>query len=77
MPNYLCKFCGTKMSSISALTTNSCSMNPNKGKHVLYEGSEKAQYSCKHCGTKNSSFSALVHNSCSRNSDGKYHEVAL
>jgi hypothetical protein len=52
-------------------------MNPNRGKHILYEGSEKAQYSCKHCGTKNSSFSALVHNSCSRNEEGKYHEVAL
>lgn len=75
--NYYCKYCGTKNSSISALTSNACSMNPSKGKHALYEGSEKAQYSCKLCGTKNSSMSALVHNHCSRNSNGKYHEVSL
>lgn len=77
MANFYCKYCGTKMSSISGLTSNSCSMNPNKGKHVLYEGSEKAKYSCKHCGTKSNSFSGLVHNHCSRNESGKYHEIAL
>lgn len=77
MANYLCKHCGAKMSTISGLTTNSCSRNPNGRHHELYEGGEKSKYTCKHCGTTNSTFSGLVTNSCSHNEEGKYHEVAL
>jgi len=77
MANYICKHCGTKMSSVSALTSNSCTMNPNHGKHVLYEGSEKSEYTCKHCGTRHNTFSTLVHNSCTRNPNGKYHEPSI
>ena len=41
MPNFYCEYCGTKSSSISSLTANSCHRHPlgaGKGKHKLYEG---------------------------------------
>ena len=63
MANYYCEYCGAKYSSVSGLTTGSCSRHPNgphKGKHKLYEGSEKSQYVCKYCGTKYSSLSGLT-----------------
>ena len=47
MANYYCVYCGTKYSSVSSLTANNCSRHPDgpsRGKHVLYEGSEKSQY---------------------------------
>jgi len=80
---FYCKFCGVKNSSISGLTSGSCSrhtLGPNKGKHALYEGSEKAQYTCKYCGTKSSSISALSSSSCNRHPAGSNkgkHEPAL
>lgn len=67
--NYYCKYCGAKASSIASLTGNSCSRHPdgaNKGKHALYEGTEKPSYACKYCGTGASSISSLTGNSCSR-----------
>lgn len=73
MPNYYCKYCGTKASSVSSLTGNACSRHPagpNRGKHALYEGQEKPQYTCKYCGTNASSLSSLTGNSCSRHPDG-------
>ena len=73
MANYFCEYCGTKSSSISSLTANSCNRHPlgaGKGKHKLYEGSEKSQYSCKYCGTSSSSISSLTANSCNRHPNG-------
>lgn len=73
MTNYYCEYCGTKFSSVSSLTSSSCSRHPdgsNKGKHKLYEGSEKPQYVCKYCGTKFSSLSSLTSSSCSRHPAG-------
>ena len=73
MANYYCVYCGSKYSSVSSLTANSCSRHPDgpsRGKHVLYEGSEKSQYTCKYCGTKYSSLSSLTANSCSRHPNG-------
>ena len=69
MPNFYCEYCGTKSSSISSLTANSCNRHPlgaGKGKHKLYEGSEKPKYSCKYCGTSVSSILSLTGNSCHR-----------
>lgn len=83
MANFYCKYCGSKASSISSLTSSSCSRHPsgtNKGKHTLYEGSEKSQYSCKYCGSKASSISSLTSSSCSKHPDGSNkgkHEPAL
>lgn len=77
MPNYYCKCCGTKASSISSLTSGSCSMNDEGKYHVLYEGSEKSKYSCKYCGTTSHSIFSLVGGSCSKNPNGKHHGPAL
>ena len=83
MANFYCKYCGTKASSVSGLTASSCSRHPlgaNKGKHNLYEGSEKPQYTCKYCGTKGSSISGLTASSCSRHPNGANkgkHEPAM
>ena len=69
MSNCYCEYCGTKSSSISSLTANPCHRHPlgsNKGKHKLYEGSEKSSYSCKYCGTASSLISNLTANPCYR-----------
>ena len=51
MANYYCMNCGTKATSVSSLTSLSCIRHPSgKGKHQLYEGSEKSKYTCKYCG---------------------------
>ena len=72
MANYYCEYCGSKYSSVSSLTANSCSRHPDgRGKHKLYEGSEKSQYVCKYCGQKYSSLTSLTANSCSRHPNGK------
>ncbi|MDG2430932.1 hypothetical protein [Flavobacterium sp.] len=73
MSNYYCVNCGTKSSSISSLTANSCPRHPlgaSKGKHSLYEGSEKSKYNCKYCGTSSSIISSLTANSCPRHPNG-------
>jgi hypothetical protein len=71
MPNCYCEYCGTKSSSISSLTANSCHRYPSgSGKHKFYEGSEKTQYSCKYCGTSSSTILSLTGNSCHRHPNG-------
>jgi len=73
--NFYCKWCGGQYSSVSSLTANSCSKNPEGNKHALDEGSEKSQYTCKCCG-KYSSLSSLTANSCSK-SPTKKHQPAM
>jgi transcription elongation factor Elf1 len=73
MANFYCEYCGAKYSSVSALTNGTCYRHPNganKGKHKLYEGSEKNKYTCKYCGTSYSSISALTNGTCSRHPNG-------
>ena len=73
MANYYCKYCGRKFTSVASLTNGLCSRHPdgpNKGKHALYEGSEKSQYTCKYCGQKFSTISSLTNGLCSRHPDG-------
>ena len=73
MANFFCEYCGSKASSITNLTASSCHRHPNgpsKGKHKLYEGSEKSKYSCKYCGTSASTIINLVTSSCHRHPDG-------
>ncbi len=73
MANYYCANCGTKTASISSLTSSSCQRHPNgplKGKHVLYEGSEKSKYACKYCGTSSATISSLTSSSCQRHPNG-------
>jgi hypothetical protein len=42
----------------------------NKGKHKLYEGSEKTQYVCKYCGAKSPNLVSLTMGSCLRHPNG-------
>lgn len=70
---FYCKNCGYSSSSVSSLTSSSCPkhpLGPNKGKHELYEGSEKSQYTCKYCGYKSSSISSLTSSSCPKHPNG-------
>lgn len=68
-----CKYCGHERSSVSGLTSGSCSKNPEGKYHVPYEGGEKSKYACKYCGHERSSISGLTGGSCSKNPNGKYH----
>lgn len=73
MANFYCEYCGQKYSSVSSLTLGTCSRHPNgsnKGKHKLYEGSEKPKYTCKYCGQQYSSISSLTLGTCSRHPNG-------
>lgn len=71
--NYFCEYCGVKFSTVTALTGSNCNRHPNgsmKGRHKLYEGSEKSSYTCKYCGSTYSSLSILTGNKCNRHPDG-------
>lgn len=73
MPTHLCEYCGTKFNSIVSLTSSPCfrhPLGPNKGKHKLYEGSEKTVYDCKYCGTNNRSLAVLTSLPCYRHPKG-------
>lgn len=73
MANFYCEYCGIKSSSVNSLTAVSCHRHPmgaNKGKHKLYEGSEKSKYTCKYCGYGSSSLSSLTAVSCHRHPNG-------
>lgn len=72
MANYYCEYCGTKSASVSGITSQACQQHPlgnNKGRHKLYEGSEKSQYVCKYCGTKRTSIRSLVQ-ACPKHPNG-------
>ena len=73
MANFYCEYCGLKFPTIQALTDTSCYHHPagwNKGKHKLYEGSEKSQYTCKYCGAKFVNLQTLCGTTCSRHPNG-------
>lgn len=73
MANFYCEYCGQKFSSVSSLTANSCARHPNgplKGRHKLYEGSEKSRYTCKYCGQSFNSISSMTATNCVRHPNG-------
>ena len=72
MANFYCEYCGQKFPSVSVLTlANNCSRHPDgKGKHKLYEGSEKSKYTCKYCGQTFNSLFLLTANNCSKHPNG-------
>jgi len=80
---FYCKYCGNYASSVRFLTGSNCPRHPDgagKGKHVLYEGSEKQQYTCSMCGAKATSIRFLVNSRCPRHPDGAgkgFHTPAL
>ncbi|MBQ4378821.1 MAG: hypothetical protein II821_06460 [Treponema sp.] len=65
------------------MINNNCPRHPAgsmKGKHKLYEGSEKSQYLCKYCGQKFSSIQSLTTNKCFKHPSGAFqgrHSPAL
>jgi hypothetical protein len=73
MQKYYCENCGSKSNSILSLTEKSCYRHPlgsGKGKHEVYQGSEKAQYSCKYCGGTSSTIFSLTSFSCPQHPNG-------
>ena len=73
MANFYCEYCGQKFSSVSSLIGSTCHRHPsgtNKGKHKLYEGSEKAKYTCKYCGQNFGTISSMTGLSCHRHPEG-------
>lgn len=83
MANYYCRFCGSRFANVSSLTSSTCPRHPlggHKGKHELYEGSEKSRYTCKYCGYTAASISSLTSMTCVRHPDGSHkgkHSPAL
>lgn len=74
MANYYCEYCGDKFSSVSQLTSHKCGRHPdgnNKGRHKLYEGSEKTEYVCKYCGEKFRTISSMTSQKCWKHPDGR------
>ena len=72
---FYCKYCGHKASSVASLTASACIRHPNgphKGRHALYEGSEKDSYTCKYCGHKASSIATLTASACIRHPNGPH-----
>lgn len=71
MANFYCEYCGQKYNSVATLTALSCTRHPDgRGKHKLYEGSEKSQYTCKYCGYQYRDLITLTALSCPRHPDG-------
>lgn len=81
--NFYCRYCGVRRSSVQSLTAGYCPRHPagaGKGRHVLYQGSEKKQYTCMYCGVKRSDIASLTAGYCSRHPAGAgkgRHEPAL
>ena len=72
---FYCKYCGHKASSVASLTAGACLRHPDgphKGRHALYEGSEKKSYTCKYCGTKAASIASLTAGACLRHPNGPH-----
>ena len=75
MANSYCKNCGEKFSNVKSLTSSNCvrhELGPHKGKHVLYEGSEKDKYTCKFCGNNFPSIKNMIHSFCSKHPNGAH-----
>ena len=73
---FYCKYCGHERSSVSGLTSGSCSKNPEGKYHVPYEGDKKEMYSCKYCGSSYYTIKELTSELCLRNPKGKFHVPA-
>lgn len=80
---FCCKYCGHKAASVGSLTGSACMRHPEgpgRGRHAVYEGSEKCIYVCKWCGRKAGDIASLTSSQCQRHPDGPgkgRHEPAL
>ena len=73
LANYYCKNCGKKFLDPRTLAANLCQRHPdgcNKGKHQLYEGTEKSTYVCKYCGRSFHDIITMTANSCHQHPSG-------
>ena len=73
MAKFYCEYCGHEAPSVMVLLGQPCPKHiggSNKGKHKLYEGSEKSQYTCKYCGSQANSIRNLVSQPCQKHSMG-------
>lgn len=73
--NYYCQYCGHKFPDVRQLTSASCPRHPNganRGRHSLYEGSEKSQYLCKYCGRKFPSILVMTGGTCANHPNGPH-----
>lgn len=83
MANYYCEYCGRSTTNVTSLTIAICPRHPdgmNKGRHKLYEGSEKSSYICKYCGRSARTIAALTAGRCPRHPKGMskgWHSPAL
>ena len=80
---FQCKYCGHKARDVTSLTGSTCQRHPDgpgKGRHALYEGTEKSVYTCKWCGRRASDIASLTSSKCQRHPAGPAagrHEPAL
>lgn len=73
MANYYCEYCGHRFPDVRQLVSGTCSRHPdgsNKGRHKLYEGTEKSKYTCKYCGHTFSSIMQMVGGTCAYHPKG-------
>lgn len=71
--NFYCEYCGHKFANVRLLTSGTCPRHPsgsNKGKHKLYEGTEKSKYTCKFCGRQFPSIMLMTGGTCSAHPNG-------
>ena len=71
--NYYCEYCGHKFPTVRMLVSATCSRHPdgsNKGKHKLYEGTEKSAYTCRYCGKQFHSILSMAGVPCSYHPKG-------
>ena len=66
--NFYCEYCGKSFTSVSQLTrAGLCARHPDgpvRGKHKLYEGTEKTVYTCKYCGAQARTIDRLTSSFC-------------
>jgi hypothetical protein len=75
MSKSICEYCGEEKATTKILTSNNCAKHPSgtyKGKHKLYEGSEKNKYECKYCGEQKATIKILTSNKCGKHPLGFY-----
>lgn len=82
-PWVCCRYCGHKAASAASLTGSACQRHPDgpgRGRHALYEGTEKSAYTCKYCARTASDIASLTSSKCQRHPEGPAagrHEPAL
>ena len=76
-----CAYCGQSFKSVSELTrAGLCARHPDgpvRGKHKLYEGTEKSAYTCKYCGAEARTIDRLTASTCVRTRSGSLSVMSI